>query len=217
MGFPVRRGFDIQCYCDGEKLGEKTTQEWADEIGAKKQTVAAAKCKGNGVRGADGRTYHFYALGVIPPLPKPAVSVVGMDTICKAEHKTYGELQTEVIKGRVITPEDVENAKQSLRAVETPYIEERTEGMEIIEDAGKTAEIAAEAPARTFEHLTLTGFAKMADETTICVEHITADETSWLLTAPSDSPVFDALAGWHVDSFRADFIDGAPVIKVVVR
>ena len=208
MAYPKR---PIQCYCEGEKLGEKTAGEWAEVIGSKKHLIGNAKNRGSGVRGADGRSYRFYDLGVTPPPPQPAVSVAGMDAICKAEQKSYGKLQTEIMAGRIVTPEDVEEAKKTLK-------HEKEDSMEVAEMAQATtvadtaiATVKLEPP-KLKAMISLQEFAEMADDITLVVYC----EDEWFLTAPCESSVFQRI-DFSVDSFTVTTIDDTPCLKVWVK
>lgn len=108
----------LQCFQDGEKLGEKTAQEWADQLGLNVQTIRHGKCAGHNVRGSDGKRYKFCAgpKEVKPKNPpqKKTITLSDIDAICKAEGKRYGTVQTEITNGRVITQKDVAKAKKKI-------------------------------------------------------------------------------------------------------
>lgn len=203
----------VTAYCEGQTLGTRTLPEWCSSLGIIYGNAWAAWKNGRKTLGLDGKWYTFQDAG---EPPRPNITIKDMDTICKAEGKHYGALQTELLNGRVITPDDAEEAKRKItppETVEAPESEERTEDMEVITAELRTPENVREVVTVERQGMKLSDFAKMADETTIVVQ----DEESWLLTAPSESPVFDRLGDWMVDSFRADTVDGAVCLKVWVR
>lgn len=179
----------VECYRDGEKLGEKTPREWAEELGITKQNVYDSKLQGRLTAGK----YRFYDIGKGPNVPKTQ-TLAEKEAEARAQGKTYGQLQAE----------------ETLAQLRKPA--EDTQSDETEEDEEMNTEYTKRPVEANTEAVRLREFARMADETTITV--FSLDER-WLLTAESDSPVFDKL-NWEVGSFRADIVDGNPVLRVVV-
>lgn len=215
--FPIRKGTPVECYRDGKKLGEKTPKEWAEELGIRPQSVYDSKLKGTSALGK----YRFYDIGKGPGGPvdanagadpeetKPAkpATLADLDAICKAEKKSYGVLQAEIYAGRVITPEEVEAARNPAhKALEGAESDDKEEDIRMCTEENKAPIEAERQPLR------LSDFARMADETTIIVYD---SEKNWVMTAPNTSPAF-GLANWEVTSFRAGLMEGNAILKVVV-
>lgn len=192
--FPKRKGSLVQCFKDGELVGVKTPREWAEELGIRTQSVYDSTFKGSLVRGQ----YMFYKVKEEPDEPKP-VTLSEKNAEAKAQGKSYAELQMEETLAMLKTA--------ACDSVEVPNGDETEEDMEITEETVKPAEIAQE----TKKDILLSDFAKLADETTIIVYQ----GEQWILTAPSDSPIFEPLK-WFIDSFRAGMMDGTPIMKVTV-
>lgn len=206
------RAKQLVCFCNGRRMGEKTPREWAEELGINQQSVYDSKLKGTSAKGK----YRFYevgtgpdrAAGADPEEAKPAkTTLADLDAICKAEHKSYGTIQAEIYAGRVITPKEVEAARNPAhKALEDAQSDDKEEDIRMSTEEVKAPVEAEKQPMRLSE------FAKMADETTIIVYN--SDE-SWIMTAPNASQAF-ALANWEVISFRAGLMEGNAILKVVV-
>ena len=192
--FPKRKGALVQCYKDGELIGEKTAPEWSAELGIPKQSIYDSTFKGSVARGH----YQFCKVKTEAETSKPA-TLSEKEAEARAQGKSYGQLQAEETLAMLKTV--------ACEGAEVPNGDETEEDMEITEETVKPAEIAQE----TKKDILLSDFAKLADETTIIVYK----GEQWILTAPSDSPIFEPLK-WFIDSFRAEYMDGAPCMKVTV-
>ena len=192
-GHKWNRSAPFRCYRGDEDLGVDMPAKWAAKLGIDVTNIYGSKNGGYATKGPDGKKYKFVA-ATDPELP---VSLEGVNAVAKAEGKTYADLQKEeTMAARVIKRVEVLEAanKKKEQVMEMQHKEE--EPVVLPADPG----------------IRLRDFARMADETTLL---IWKDE-QWVMTAPSESPVFEA-TDWVIDSFRAEYMDGAACLKVWVR
>ena len=189
---PKKRGTLVQCYKDGAKIGERTIQEWAAELGVKPQAIYDSKFKGTLVQGR----YRFYAVDADPEEPSEPATLSEKNAEARAQGKSYGQLQAEETLAK-LKEEKMENEMSIDVTPVTVKLEEVPQLTAVKQDIC----------------LQLCDFAEMVDETIIIVYD--TDE-NWILTAPNTSAAF-ALAEWGVVGLRADIMDGKPILKVVVR